>query len=280
MAKFFIDAGHGGTETGAIGNGIIEKNINLVVSQEVKKILELNKQTVVMSRHADVTIDLTTRCYMANEQHVDYFVSIHHNANNKKTTGSEVYCSVKGGVGKKLAEAILSEFANNGRKTRVDQRVSETTPGTDYYAVIKRTNMPSVIVEYGYIDSPDYINFDTIDELKKEAVMIATGLLKFIGITDIILPDVDKKVQNGSGDDLMDINKLTDEQIDMLIEKINTRLSSKKVSDYAMDASKKAVSSGIFSDGNNDGTVDNPQGFVKRQDLAIVMDKAGLFDKK
>jgi N-acetylmuramoyl-L-alanine amidase len=89
-----------------------------------------------------------------------------------------------------------------------------------------------------------------------------------------------QRLQNRSEVDEMDVSKLTDEQVDQLIERISTRLASKKASDYAVEASKKAVSSGVFSDGNKDGLIDNPQGFVKRQDLAVVMNNAKLLEKK
>jgi N-acetyl-anhydromuramyl-L-alanine amidase AmpD len=82
-----------------------------------------------------------------------------------------------------------------------------------------------------------------------------------------------QRVQNRSEVDEMDISKLTDEQVDQLIERISNRLSSKKISDYALTASKNVVAAGIFTDSNKDGHIDNPQGFVKRQDLAIVINK-------
>lgn len=82
-----------------------------------------------------------------------------------------------------------------------------------------------------------------------------------------------ERLQNRSEVDEMDISKLTDEQVDQLIERISNRLSTKKVSDYAMTASKTVVTAGIFTDSNNDGLIDNPQGFVKRQDLAIIVSK-------
>jgi N-acetylmuramoyl-L-alanine amidase len=185
MAKFFIDAGHGGTETGAIGHGMIEKNINLTVAKELKRLLELNGQMVKMSRQSDVTLDLGSRCSMANDWMADLFVSVHHNANDGETTGSEVYCSVKGGIGKDYANSLSNTFVASGRKSKVVQKESEKVKGTDYYYVIAKTKMPSIIVEFGYMDSKDYINFDTDEELMQEALMIAKGLLKQVGISEV-----------------------------------------------------------------------------------------------
>ena len=89
-----------------------------------------------------------------------------------------------------------------------------------------------------------------------------------------------ERLQNRSEVDEMDISKLTDEQVDQLIERITNRLSSKPVSGYALKSAKKGITSGVFAEGNNDGLIDNPQGFMKRQDIAIVLDKAGLLEKK
>lgn len=180
--KFCIDAGHGGTQTGAIGNGIIEKNINLFVSLEVKKILESYGQDVVMTRLTDTNVPLQERCDISNHSDVDRFISIHHNANNSKVTGSEIYHSVNEGEGKIFAEIMAKEFEKLGRKAKVLARESETTPGTDYYYVIKHTNAPAIISEFAYIDSADYINIDTVGELILEANAIANSCLQLVGL--------------------------------------------------------------------------------------------------
>lgn len=200
MAKFFIDAGHGGSETGAIGNGMIEKNINLIVALELKRILLLNGQEVKMSRESDMTVSLKERTDMANQWSADYFISIHHNAYNGKKSGAEVYSSINGGKGLDLAQELEKTFASAGRPTQMPRRAG--TDGRDYYAVIRNTNMPSIICEYGYIDSGDYIAFDTDQELKGEALLIATALLRFIGITtiNVIMPTANPHWSEGAYD--------------------------------------------------------------------------------
>lgn len=186
MSKIFLDPGHGGTETGAIGHGMIEKNINLVVAMEIKRILELNKQTVKMSRESDITIGLSERCDLANQWAAEYFVSIHHNANDGQSSGTEIYASISSGKGLDLANSLARVFQYYGRHTATIQRRGEVDPAHDYYAVIRNTNMPSIITEAGYIDSDDYINFDTVQELLNEANRIAEGVLSYLGITNII----------------------------------------------------------------------------------------------
>lgn len=77
-------------------------------------------------------------------------------------------------------------------------------------------------------------------------------------------------------EEMVDFEKLTDEQVDALLKRMTTRLAAEPVSEYAEDSSKKAIDSGVFSDGNKDGLIDSPQGFMKRQELAVVLNRLGL----
>lgn len=88
-----------------------------------------------------------------------------------------------------------------------------------------------------------------------------------------------KYVEREDEDDMIDFKNLTDEQVDALLDRIATKLASEKTSDYAKESSEKAIKSGLFSDGDKDGLVDNPQGFATREQLAVVFNRAGMFDK-
>ncbi len=81
-------------------------------------------------------------------------------------------------------------------------------------------------------------------------------------------------------DEMPDFSKLTDTEVDALMVRINKRLNAQPVSDYAKESSEKGIKSGLFADGNKDGLVDSPQAFLKRQELATVLNRAGLLDKK
>jgi len=80
-------------------------------------------------------------------------------------------------------------------------------------------------------------------------------------------------------DDIMDFKNMTDAQVDELLIRISTRLSAEPTSDYAVASSEKAVLSGLFSDGDKNGLVDDPQGFMRRQEAAVLFNRAGLLDK-
>ena len=79
-------------------------------------------------------------------------------------------------------------------------------------------------------------------------------------------------------DDDMDISKMTDEQVDALLERIAQRLATQPTSKYAVAASEKGVQSKLFSDGDGDNLLDNPRGFLRREELAVVLDRKGLLD--
>ena len=92
-----------------------------------------------------------------------------------------------------------------------------------------------------------------------------------------------QRVKAEGGEEEVDIEKLlsemTDEQAWKLVEKANKHAATMRPSTYATEACLKGITSGLFSDGNKDGLVDSPQSYVKRQELATVLYRAGLMDK-
>jgi N-acetyl-anhydromuramyl-L-alanine amidase AmpD len=80
--------------------------------------------------------------------------------------------------------------------------------------------------------------------------------------------------------DEMDFTQLTDAQVEQLLNRFSVYLSKKSASDYAKVSAKKAIDSGLFADGDGDGLLDNPQGFVTREQLAVVLNRNGDLDKK
>ena len=201
MKKIFIDPGHGGSESGAVNKTALEKDINLSVALRLKQLLLEVGFEVKLSRETDVYIDLQTRCDMANSWGADYFISIHHNACNGKTSGYEVIHSIIHGVGFDMANLIAKEFEAIGQKADslgVYDKESQTNPGHDYYAVIRGTNAPANITEFGYMDSVDYSKFDTLPELEQEAGAIFRGICHYYDV----FPEVSETVS--SVDDVID----------------------------------------------------------------------------
>ena len=150
--KIAIDAGHGGTELGAIGClNDNEKDVNLEISKILKEKLETNGANVIMTREDDSFVGLNDRVEIANKNNAQIFISIHNNAlpdsaAHLKSTGSETYYfySQSKELAKDVVEALAKEtgFKNNGAKAQS-------------FAVVRNTNCPAILVEVGYIINPE-----------------------------------------------------------------------------------------------------------------------------
>ncbi|PLR84669.1 N-acetylmuramoyl-L-alanine amidase [Bacillus canaveralius] len=147
MAKIFIDPGHGGTDPGAVANGLQEKNLTLQIGTRVKDILVggYNNASVLMSRTGDQTVSLSQRTDAANAWGADFYCSVHINAGGG--TGYEDY--IYPGVGAPTttyqdnihAEVLkLASFNDRGQKTA-------------NFHVLRESNMPAILTENGFIDN-------------------------------------------------------------------------------------------------------------------------------
>ena len=142
-----IDAGHGGHDRGGVpGQRISEKDKALDVAQRLKRILQAQGYRVVMTRDSDVFIPLPTRCAIANNYRGASFVSIHFNcASRVGANGIETYYDRGDSAG--LAASIhrnvvsISPSENRGIRRR------------GFY-VLRRTAIPSVLVECGFLTNP------------------------------------------------------------------------------------------------------------------------------
>lgn len=175
MTKIFIDPGHGGTDPGAVGNGLREKDLTLDIAQRVSKYLNDNYtgHTIRMSRTTDKTLSLTQRTNAANSWGADYFLSIHINAGGG--TGYEDFI-FNGNVSNKTvsfrniihAEITkeLSEWRNRGKKSA-------------NFAVLRQSSMPASLTESGFIDTKaDADKLKSSSFLNKIAKGHAEGLAK------------------------------------------------------------------------------------------------------
>jgi len=170
-----IDAGHGGGDPGAVGiGGLMEKEINLSISQEVARLLEQQGVQVVMTRRDDREIDLAPRVSAAERARADVFVSIHSNSlsmSRPDVNGIETYYYDSG---KKLAESIHSSLLQS---TNARDRGVRTA---NFY-VIKNTSMPAVLVEVGFVTGKeDSVRLSDANSRKQMAAAIARGILQYV----------------------------------------------------------------------------------------------------
>lgn len=171
MATVILDAGHGGADFGATYLGRMEKDDNLRLTLAVGDILQDAGVNVLYTRTEDIYESPAQKAMEGNASGADYFVSIHRNSSpyDNQYTGVESLVFNRYGAAARMAENInrqleLVGFVNHG----VNERTN--------LAVLRRTNMPAVLVEVGFINTDrDNILFDS--RFQEIAQAIADGIL-------------------------------------------------------------------------------------------------------
>ena len=173
--RILIDHGHGGEDFGATYKGRNEKDDNLNLALAVGRILADNGIDVLYTRTEYVYNTPFEKATMGNNANADLFVSIHRNALPTPNTGTGVETLVYNdqGIKSRLARNINSELGNLGFDVRgVIERPN--------LVVLKRTKMPAVLVEAGFINNDaDNEKFDA--EFNEIAQAIADGILNTVG---------------------------------------------------------------------------------------------------
>lgn len=183
MKKVFIGVGHGGIDSGAIGNNFKEKDLNLAIATALEYELKRHGVKVKMSRYKDENDSLNEEIKECNEYAPDYAIDIHNNAGGGD--GAEIFYHFKGGEGKTFAENILNEITKIGQNSRgVKTRLNDN--GTDYYGFIRETKCVANIVECAFVDNATDIKaIDTKEKQFEMGKAIAKGILKTFGIKHI-----------------------------------------------------------------------------------------------
>lgn len=159
MARIAVYAGHGGSDPGAVANGLREKDFTLAISNAASAILRGWGYTVINNRTTDADRSITRDANLANENRVDAVVEIHLNSNvGTPGTGSEAFVSIRdasqwGGRARSLANAILSRLAALGFRNR-GVFTSVNASGTDTFGILRLTQMPAVLLEVAFINNP------------------------------------------------------------------------------------------------------------------------------
>lgn len=149
IQKIFIDAGHGGSDPGASGNGLKEKDVVLNIAQKLTGLFNSKGIQVSHSRYLDNSVGLAERAEMANEWGTDLFISIHANAldGSGSAYGTECYTYPNStSENKRLAVDIASSISSKlGTYNRGHKEAD--------FAVLRLTSMPAVLVETAFIDN-------------------------------------------------------------------------------------------------------------------------------
>ena len=150
-----VDAGHGGVDSGAVGNGLLEKDLNLKAANYMYDRLKELGVPVAITRTTDETLERNERVRrilnsFGNDPNV-IVISNHINAGGGE--GAEVVYSLRNNS--TLANNILNEIGNKGQvKRKIYQRRLPEDPSKDYYFIQRLTgDTESILLEYGFIDN-------------------------------------------------------------------------------------------------------------------------------
>lgn len=180
MKKVFLGVGHGGEDSGAVANGLKEKDVNLQIALILGSELTRHGVEVKYSRTTDENEKLNDKINECNAFSPDVALDIHNNAGGGD--GAEIYHHFGGGTGKTLAENILSEMVKAGQNSR-GAKTRKNSNGRDYFAFIRDTACPAVIVECAFLDNEKDVSAVSTEAARRNiAVAICKGILLTLGI--------------------------------------------------------------------------------------------------
>ena len=188
----FLDPGHGGSDSGAVENGVREKDLTLSVYNKVSSRLASLGYTVLTSRNTDKDVGLVSRADQANKSNADMFLSIHFNAGGRGTAyGIETYYyKHEQGYEPEINKDNHNspERIEKSRKlaNKIQQNLLYKTGAYDRgvkrasFAVLRETSIPSILVELGFIDNQEEVNkIKTNEYQEKLADGIVDGIVEY-----------------------------------------------------------------------------------------------------
>lgn len=242
--RICLDPGHGGTDPGAIGAGVYEKNIVLEVCNYIKNILVANGIEVYMTRSVDKTQSVTEKARYANNTNSDYFISVHCNAaTNTSAKGTEILVYNGEQNINKFANTVLNSllelgFVNRGIKTRPD------------LCVLNSTKMPAMLIELAFITNVSDRGI-LVNKKLQIATKICEGIFKYLNIK-----------QNNNDDS-------KEEEEEMVIYK-----TYNDIPEWGKPTIKKLIDKGVIV-GDGKGTLNLSEIEVR---IYVVHDREGLYD--
>lgn len=168
--KVVVDAGHGGTDPGAVANGLKEKDIVLSIASKVNSNLKSLGFQTIMTRSTDTYITLSNRYTIANNNNADIFVSVHANSGASSASGIETLYKNYKTLADNIQSGMINETGakNRGLKYRSD------------LAVLNGTKMPSSLVEVGFVsNASEAIQINNNSYQNKLATGITKGIVKY-----------------------------------------------------------------------------------------------------
>ncbi|NLX24200.1 MAG: hypothetical protein GXY55_21335 [Phycisphaerae bacterium] len=181
-AKLCIDPGHGGSDPGAVGNGLQEKDVNLSISLKARDLFNADSSSgwaTIMTRDTDVYLTLAARTSYANSQGVDRFICVHSNSfSDSSANGTETYHhTTYNGTSHDMATKVQNRMYSYMQTTNRGVKQAD-------FHVLRETSMPATLTEVAFISNPsDAAKLGNADYQQQAARAILHGLQEHYGIS-------------------------------------------------------------------------------------------------
>lgn len=177
-----VDPGHGGEDPGKVGiNDVLEKDLNLQIAKKVKKLLEEAGIKIVMTRTNDKVPDakkedLNQRVQLINETKPKLALCIHQNSYpDAKIKGAQVFYHTITPEAEDVASIVQEQLRT------VDPTNTRQIKENDTYFMLKNTQVPTIIVECGFLTNPDEAAKLTQEDYQDQlAQAICEGVVKWL----------------------------------------------------------------------------------------------------
>lgn len=177
MVKIYLDPGHGGSDPGAQGHGLQEKNLTLAIATQIRNMLvnEYDGAVIRMSRSSDRTMSLVQRTNDANAWGADFYLSIHINAAGGTGFESFIYPNLR------APTTTYQNHIHDEVLKRIDLR--DRGKKRANFHVLRESNMPAVLTENGFIDnSSDAAKLKSAAFITSLARGHVNGIVKAFGL--------------------------------------------------------------------------------------------------
>ena len=187
--KVFIDAGHGGTDPGAVGNGLKEKDIVLNIAKKLGALLNGRGISIKYSRTTDTYVSLDERARQANAWGADLFISIHANSAASSVRGTECFTYYTAN------KATTDLSANISKKIASKFNIPNRGHKQQNFAVLRLSNMPAILVETAFISNSSDANLLNTRQADF-SVTIANSILSYFSKKTIDISYVLSQAKN------------------------------------------------------------------------------------
>lgn len=251
MVRSYHDLGHGeGGDPGAVSGNFIERDMNIITGRACAERLAAAGWEVKVEEGA---LTIAENAAAANKFGADILLSHHYNAGGGDR--GEVIFSVRPGS-EQLANAVATGLKAAGQ-TNVRTYTKLNSQGTDYFGILRLSNMPAVIIEPCFIDNvKDREIADTEEEMRQLGYHIADALIAFYG----------GKIQEGEDEDVKRYKKLSD---------IPNEYGFRDIVGKLMDA--KIINGDGSDPVGNDDIIDLSHDQVR---TLVFLYRGGAFDRK